>query len=417
MARSPDEQPRIEVLTGQQEVGTEDDPQSGGRTGTVVAAVLIAVVVAGLVSFGGDRPADVENADDGMSTSLPATTVDGESGGEAGIEPDVEGAVLGPRPPLGRSFDASILLGGGEAGWRTVDLATGTVREIVALDGVRVDAIVPVRGGVIVHRAPLEMPTMVPFVEDGVVEASPFVADLDEADVGWIVDLYRAGPDRVWAVTAPPGSGDSERGRATLVDLDGTRLAGPIEFVGTAVGATADRIVVEGDGGLVLAGSRGIESLGFDTPVASALDTVAGLTCDEVMRCFSQVVDVFSGDVRRSTSVVSTGIASPRAVLMVLSDDGSLVTVPGFRHPPHDSAAADRSTALIITPRDGESVPISLRGDIAAPPSWLSDGSGVVVLTDTGVVHVTIESGMLAARSVDGIPSTGADAIFVVPHS
>ena len=411
MARTPDE-PRIELVTNEPEVHSEGQVATSvsGRVWLLAIVGAICAVVAVVAISGGD---------DSEDDAAPSPTTNRDASTPSTVPPTLAPGIFetGSGPLLGRRFDASLLLGGGDDPWRLVDLSTGTIRPVPPLDGVPAHAVVPVRGGMAVLERSFDVPMLIraPAGEAGSnTSVAELATELDGVRLdGTAVGLLAGGDaDHVWILHTPLRSPAGARLQATLVDLDGDLVVGPVPVPGTPVAATERHVVFDVGGRTFLAGEDGIEDLGPGTAYDASARLVARVGCDDTAMCAAQTVDVGTGEISVGRPL-STQAASDGRVLMVLSRQGGLATVPDFF--PVDDPGSTPPAQLLVTPAAGETVAVDLPS-LRAAPAWLPHGDGLVVLTDIGIQHVSIEGPLLAMRRIDGFDVGDATALFVVPH-
>lgn len=413
MAESPDDIP-IEVLAADGEVSTEASitGQSPSPMWVLLAGVVIAAL-AFLVVTADDGPTADEAADDPSPSTSPDTSAPTTSGVEARADP-VTVAPGRAGPLLGRSFDASLLLGGVDSGWSIIDLDDGSVRPAPFLDGVPARAITPVRGGVAIVDVVDAVPVVFP-VTDGDEPVVPRRLDVagipgrDPADPAVLV-LAADDPDELWVLHVR-ASGSSPGLRATLLGLDGDVLAGPIDVPGTPIAATSRSVVFDVGGRTFLAGTDGIDQIGPGTAYDAAGGVVARAACDEVARCAESIHDVDAAATSTGPLLPTQAVSDGR-ITMVLSRQGGLVTVAGFA--PQEGVDFTPAVTLRVTPRGGQSAVIDVPS-IRAAPAWLPDGESLLVLTNIGLQHISIEEGLLAGRRIEGVDVGASTSVFVIP--
>lgn len=422
MAGKPDE-PRIEpieLVTNEPEAHSEGEVStspSSRRWVLLGAAVMVAAAVAVLLTGGGSTD---EATPDTTTTSAPDTA--------APAPGDTAPPALAPfdarrgGPLLGRRFDASLLIGGGEDPWRLVDLSSGTIRPVHALDEAPVHTVLPIRRGVAILERPFEMPALVrlPVSPDGALDhgaqssVARFAPEIDEVRLdGTVVGLLPGGDaDHLWILHLPLRPPSGARMEATLVTVGGTQVAGPVPILGTPVATTSRHVVFDAGGRTYLAGEDGVRDLGAGTAFDASVDTVARVGCDPNAICFAETVDVETGEARIG-SALSTQAASDERVSMVLSSQGGLATVAGFEAT--DEPGSTPPVQMLVRHPEGAAVAIELPS-LRAEPAWLPDGSGLVVLTDIGIQHVSIEGELLAMRRIDDFDVGDATTVLVIPH-
>ena len=416
MAGKPDEHgiEPIELVTNEPESHSElevSTSPSSRRWLLLGAAVLGALVVAAMVT-GSDAP---DSADpEPTTTSSPVT-----SPAPVTVPPTLDPETIADGPLLGRPHDASVLIGDSQR-WRLVDLSTGIVRSVPALDGVAPDALLPVRGHVVIHERSFGRPTLIPFPvgdEDDVraithSAATSLLPEIGGERLDDVVGVLSGDPDQVWVLHPPQDGPPSSRLQATKVDLLGNHVEGPIEVPGVPTAATADGLVVDVAGRSYLTTARAVTELGVGVTLDARGDLVARVVCDVEVVCNEEIHDV--GAATRPGIRVPTDVTAERRVTMVLSDQGGLATIPGLGPRIVDSQFAP-AVPLHVTPPGGDTVTVQLPSVVDAPV-WLPDGNGLVVLSRGGLQHVSIESGLLAMRRIDGFDVGDATALFVIPH-
>ncbi len=405
----------IELVTNEPEAHSElevSTSRSSGRWLLLGALALAAVVVAFVVS--GDDPADAPDA-------APTTT----SAPVASPTPETVPTTVAPEatpggPLLGRRHDASLLIGDTQR-WRLVDLSTGIVREVPALGGVSAQAILPVRGGAVVLERSFGRPSIIPFpvgVEGDVraiteSSAQSLLPEIDGERLDDVVGVLSGDADHVWVLHPPQGGVASSRLQATLVDLLGNRLAGPIDLPARPEVAAIGALVLDAGGRTYLVADDGTADLGAGTTLDARGGLVARVVCDAEPRCTEQVVDADTGEASPG-NLISTDLVTDGRVTMVLSEQGGLATVPGLGPMVVDQQFAP-AAPMHVTPPGGDTVTVQLPS-VRTAPVWLPDGNGLVVLSNAGLQHVSIEGGLLAMRRIDGFDVGDATTLFVIPH-
>lgn len=425
MAESPD--PPIEVLT------SGDDASTGmtharkhvSRKWLLVVGVLALAALFLVVTSGDDRAAEDPAANDRTpSTSQQSSGPDSAAPGPTTTTPDlapVDPVTVDPGragPLLGRSVDAMLLLGGGESGWWVVDLTDNSARPAPVLDDVPASAITPVRDGVALINPVDAVPFVFPLTGAAGSGSPAPPRRLDTGTHGDVVTgpavlvLAGDGPDQVWVLHGSR-RGSSAGLQATLVGIDGVVLAGPIDVPGTPVAATSRSIVFDAAGRTFLASVDGIDAVGVGTTYDAAGGVVARVVCDEEAQCAESIHSLGTGAAAAGSSIPSQVVSDER-ITMVLSAQGGLVTVSGFV--PDLVLGFTPAATLRVTPPGGEPADIDVPS-IRAAPAWLPDGESLVVLTNIGLHHVSIEDGRWTGRRLEGIDVGDATSVFVIPRA
>lgn len=423
MAGKPDEprsepafEPGIEIVTNEPEAHSEIEvATSASARWWLLAGVLVvgAIAAASLVS-GGGAPDRGDAAP--TTTSVPATSVSAPQSAPPTLEPE---ATPGG-PLLGRRHDASLLIGDTQR-WRLIDLSTGITREVPALAGVSSHAITSVRGAVVVLERSFGRPSLIPFpvgVEGDVraiseSSAQPLLPEIGGERLDDVVGVLSGDPESVWVLHPPQGGVATSRLQATRVDLLGNQVAGPIDVPARPGAAATGALLVDAGGRTHLVADDGTADLGSGTTLDARHGLVARVVCDAELQCFEEVFDADVGEARPG-NLISTDLVTDDRVTMVLSEQGGLATVPGLGPTVVDRPFAP-TAPMLVTPPGGETVTVQLPS-VRAAPAWLPDGNGLVVLSNAGLQHVSIESGLLAMRRIDGYDVGDATALFVIPH-
>lgn len=425
MAESPD--PPIEVLNSEDDASTGTAPARTGvsRKWVPVVGVLFFAVLFLVVTSDDDQAAENAAANDrNPSTSQQSSGPDSAEPDPTTTTPDlasVDPVTVDPGragPLLGRSFDAMLLLGGAESGWWVVDLTDNSARPAPLLDGVPASAITPVRDGVALIDPVDAAPLVFPLTDDDGTGAPVTPQRLDVGMPGPDITgptvgiLAGDGPDQVWVLHGS-GRGSSAGLRATLVGVDGAISAGPIDVPGTPVAATSRSIVFDAAGRTFLASADGIGDVGVGTTYDAAGGVVARVVCDEEAQCSESIHSLGTGTAATGSSLPSQVVSDER-LTMVLSGQGGLVTVSGFV--PDLVPGFAPAATLRVTPPVGEPADIDVPS-IRAAPAWLPDGESLLVLTNIGLHHVSIEDGRWTGRRIEGIDVGDATSVFVIPRA
>ena len=228
-----------------------------------------------------------------------------------------------PAPVFGVAADARLLLGGGTAGvWRQLDLDTGVVHGVEALEGITRDDLagppIPVQGGVLMGDQ--DGPSIVPLPSGTPVAFEPTPGF---NVLGQVIVLLESGlVDRVWVVrTLFRRDGADDTFGVTLVGTDGRVLAPEFEIPTVPLRATAAGVLFPAGGRVYLATPDGTRSLGVGELQDSNATQIAVLACDATSECAAEVIDVASGSTRRGP--VIPGSASG-GYSILLSPDGWL---------------------------------------------------------------------------------------------
>jgi hypothetical protein len=402
--RDRDERPPVELWSAPAEPAPEVQrvalapPRRGGRRGAVVAAIVLGLLGLGALTSGGeDDPeavTDVEQERDNSArnelkpepatakrtttTTRPTTTTT--------IAP---GAVLGA--PVG----ADVVLAGTNT-WTWLDLDTGERRDLLMGPAGDAFTAVAVRGGVVVSWL-------------GRVEYIP-VPDGEGRELlpGAISAVSSGDPDSVWLLSEPPAM-ERRRLVATLVDLTGEVLMGPIDVSSRWIGdATTDGVLFQRAGRTYVATEDGPQVVAVGDLFGSTADAAVVYTCDDEVRCGIELIDTTTGE---------------RTAVPVDADpyDNWFEVVPG---PEPDRLAiveqGDRGSVVAFVDggvRQECDVPISsFRGE--GQVRWLPGDLGVLVLGGpTGVIRCHVGAdGLVQSEPVAAFDGRRGDVLFVIPR-
>jgi hypothetical protein len=402
--RAQDGRPPIEVIgedppsadrATRVEIGREGVRR--GRAAAAAAAAVATLLIGGLAL----------NDDDQDEAGPPSTGADDRPTTTASTAAPYASttSLLGPAPGpvLGRSAEAVLVFGGGPDGiWRQLDLDTGVLQGVEALEGVTGDALVgspvPVWGGVILGDR--NGPRFVPLPGGA---PTPFEPAAGLEVLGQVAVLLESGrPDRVWVVrTLFSRDGADDTFGVSLSGIDGRGLTPEFEVPTMPLGATADGVLYAAGGRVYLATPGGTRSLAVGELQDSNATQVAVLACDAISECAVEVVDVASGASRRGP-VMPGGASGGYSVL--LSPTGWLV----ITH-------ADPKFTVSLTDPSGRTSQIGV-SDLRADPTWLPGDLGLVAITGSAIVRFFERDGQIITERVGDIrPGFGEDTLVVVP--
>lgn len=421
VGRQRDDLPAIEL------VDTSVDQTEPGGTGIEAVSrgrPSWALVVAAAFVFGAGAVFSSMQDDGGPDdAAAPSTATTVTSTSEAVAPTDGRGAYLSgrPAPVFERSMDGSLLLGGGESGWRQVDLATGWVSRRPELDGVDPDSIVPLVDAVVHLEQRYSAPRLLPLPTPGPSAAAkaprPFVPRISDEEPGQVrhVSLLSAGTgDRLWVISAR-GPGRDEARLATLVDAEGRRLDGPFPVPAPPVAGTRSGVVFNAGGHGFLVNGDGTTDLGDGEVYAAASSTIARVACNEVAQCHQQVVHLRDPVVSTRRAAMPTAAAATGSVTMAVTDDGSLAALPVRVRPSRPAPnPIGLTTSLYLSLPDESPVRVVV-DDARAGPVWLGDGGGVVMLTGNGLVRYADAEQSRSSQPVRGLLAGDATALIYVP--
>lgn len=387
-----DDRPPVEVW-GAEPAADESVQQvevDGRRRRAVALAVgaAIAVVVVGLALDGGDdgSRSSRESADQ-TTTTAPSSTLDEETTSTA---PPTT-LVFGPVVP--DETGGAVLLATRWGQWTWLDLGSGVRRE-VHIDVDEPTAVLPVRGGVVIDGL-------------GAITFQPL-------PVGKQVLLARStsgvmasgSPDAVWLVSSESAGQPDEQQTATLVDLRGHVLRGPItvpsapQAIGTELG-----IAFTDGGRTYLASEDGLRALAVGEVVAASARQVVIHSCDEAARCALTVLDLDGGE-----PSVALHLDRPRLDLsrIDLSPDGRTLAVVRY---------VEGGAVLELRRRGGQ-----LLGQVETPEpltelAWLPDDQGLVAASTTrqGADRIWVDGEGIHSAPVRALADRPGDVIYVIP--
>ena len=316
-------------------------------------------------------------------------------------------------PVFGEPVGAGVLFGSAEQGWRLLDLDSGRLREVPALDGVRPDQLFGVRDGVVVLNddpyGRLQY-VQLPAVDPGDRSLSrlrdfwPDTADL----LVRVVGVLDAGlDDRVWVVTRSARAPDEVL--ATLVGLDGQRLIGPITLPAQPAAATSSGLVYEAGGRSYLVDVDGVRDLGFGGVFAGRGSLIGRVVCNADARCVPEVVDLSTGAATQG-SELSLQVAATDGLVMAISASGALAVTPSPLYGPQ--SFTDPPLDLQIVAPGLTPVTRSVRA-LFAPPVWLPDDS-LLLATGYGLFRYRVDDGFVTRETVPGLRPRDETGLVVI---
>jgi len=409
--RDQDGRPAIELIgedesTGDASARVELGRPAARRGKVVVGAAAVAVLLAGGLALGDE---------DGDDTGSPSEEgIDPNSTTSTSAKPASTTSLLGPAaaPVFGAVADAQLLFGGGPAGvWRQLDLDTGLLQGVDALDGLTRDELaarsvssewapIPVGGGVILQAQ--ERLRLVPLPE-GAPRAFEPMSTINR--LGQVVVVLESGlPDRVWVVRSLFGAqGRADGFGATLSGVDGEQLVPEFEVPTLPQQATADGVLFAAGGQVFLATPRGTRSLGVGELHDSNATQAAVLTCDATSECAAEVIEVASGSRRRGPVIAG---AATGAYSILLSPGGWVAVTH-----------TDPKFTVSLTDPAGRTSQIGV-SDLRADPVWLPGELGLVALTGSALVRFFERDGQIITERVGDIrPGFEEDTLVVVPNA
>lgn len=393
---------------------------SRGRSWRMLGAAVVFLVGAGAVL---SSMRDDGGPDDAVAA--PSTTTSVTPTSEAVAPAGGGGEYLSgrPTPVFAASVDGSLLIGGGESGWRQVDLATGWVAERPELDGVAPESIVALDDAVVYLKQRFSAPWLLPLPPSGPSAAPttprPFIStssELGQEHVEYIGLLSAGTGDRLWVLTTQRSGRDAEL-QATLMDAEGRRLDDPFPIPALPVAGTRAGVVFNAGGHGFLVNGNFTTDLGDGEVYAAAASTVARVGCNENAQCHQQVVDLRDpvGSSRRGP--MPTAAAATGSVTMAVTDHGALAALP-IRLRPSLLAPTPTglTTSLYLSLPDGSRTRVVV-DNARAGPVWLDDGGGVLMLTGNGLVRYPDVEQSRSSRPVPGLLTGDASALIHVPRA
>lgn len=388
MGSKGDDLPEIELVDDDTSGGTETEAvvTSGPRPRLVLflAATAALLGVGVVVSNGWGSESEEEALPSSTTSTVPSTTT--------AEHVAARGSYLRgrPLPVFEEAVRGSLLLGGGDTGWRQVDLSTGWVSRRPELDGVAPEGVVPVAGALVYLDGRFDPPWLFPLPspQEPALPIRPLIAGVHEEEAQPVeyVDVVSAGSsDRLWVITRL-GRDDDAGLYATLVNVDGRRLDGPFRVPAPPIAGTNLGVVFNAAGHGFLVDGDGRRDLGDGEVYAAAAFAVGRVHCNEFAQCHQQLADLHDPMTAMRGASMPTAAAAAGSVTMAVTDDGSLAALPVVLDSTLLEEAPNGRTASLYISRPGTQTRVVV-DNARAGPVWLPDGEGVLMLTGDGLVR------------------------------
>lgn len=425
--------PEIEVVGGDAEIDRGDssevevgsDRPSWNPLIVVIVVVALMAVVA-MVATSGD--ADDERADTEPTTPDIAATEPSATTSPRVESVSSDGFLLDePRPVFGSVIGASLLFGSVIDGWKLLDLDTGLLRSVRALEGRDPIMFLPVAGGVVMAEPSASSGFVslqflpLPARSSALLPTVPKVLSIESSDPVFsrffnVAGILHAGSSRdtFWMLTRSQSSEGRSDLQATLLDTSGQVLVGPFDIEARPRAATERGLIFDAGGHSFYVTEDGVRDLGPGRTYAAASNTVGRITCDAEAECRPQILDVESGESRTGDPLRLIDVSTDR-VTMALSDEGELITVNRVFDPSQPADRIAPQTQLYFTLPSGSQTnsPISR---LRTAPIWLPNDGGAVAITGIGLSRFTVTVGAISEdHRIAGLRVGSASALFVIP--
>lgn len=390
MRRDRDPRPPVEVI------GAADDDLSlqtvqlggrrgGGGRGRAAVALLGLVIVGGLVlgsdDSGGTDGTEREAADakpeerdnsQKLPPERPSTTTTERSSSTTAAPP--------PSPVLVGSTTKIVLVGRGPA--EVIDLGSGVETEL-DLDN-DVFGVLAVDGGLVAVDAGVARFHPLPAGDPVVLGSAEFVLDATD-------------PREVWLVS---GNGSYEGSVATLVDIGGRVVAGPLSLTGWAIGAAGDGLLLQAGGRIFEASvDGGVRPLISADALGVSEGRLFARVCDDEAVC---TIQIFDADLRSSRVDVPEGAGSRFGATVAVQPDGHLAAMQLY---------TDNGTDVAVLDLDGGPHRLVPDASFVSSVAWLPGDGGLLLARSSDVLRVYERGDKLI---VEQLLDRGADQVFVL---
>ena len=346
------------------------------RVAVAIALAIVALVAAGLALDGGStEPGAVETSTTTTTrrtTTRPATT-----------RPTTT-TTFPVGPVLQPVVEGTLVLGSTGNAWTWIDLATGEHGE-VEVDTVDAWSAVAVRGGIVT-------------IEQREAVFHP-VPTGDPVSLGTAYQVF-AGDDgtHVWLW---PSEGSEPEVRATLVDLAGRVLDDVVVPQPWVNGSTAGGLVFNAGGRVYLARPDGIRAITRGEVHGVGPGGIVVRTCADDGRCEFRRFDA----VRGTETVLELGSDPAFGMDVTVAADGRMVAVP---------YGPDESLGVQAFAPDGRSLGMVTDDSLQGRPVWLPGDAGLLLVTWTGVLHVSMGPEGLRSTELEALEPFRNEAVYFV---
>lgn len=397
MRRDRDPRPPVEVIGAAEPEGSLQTIELGGARrasgrGRAVAALLALVIVGGLVlGSDGSDGGGAEGSEDAASplTGRPAGERDNShklpdrTTSTTDRDRETTTTAPSPSPVIEGSTARLVLIGRGPV--EVLELGSGESTELNLQSDVF--GVLPAEGGLVAVDSGAARFHPLPSGEPVVLGSADYV--LDAADAG-----------EVWLIQ---GSSPYDGSAATLVDLGGRVIAGPIPLSGWAVGAAGDGLLIQAGGRIFEVAVDGdVRPLTSGDALGVSEGRLFAHICDDEAVCSIAVLDP---DLRRSRRIeVPDGAGSRFGATVAVQPGGHLAAMQLY---------TESGTEVAVI--DLEGGPHRLVPDVSfvSNVAWLPGDGGLLLARSSEVLRVYERGDKLM---VEQLLDRGADQIAVIPR-
>lgn len=375
--RDRETDPPIELWGAEAEPDGAQQVQRGAspRTLGTIALVLAALVGAALAFDGG-------SADEGTVASTTTTTTRRTT--TVTTRPPTTTTTFPVGPVLSPTVEGILVLGSTGNAWPWFDVATGE-HGSVEVDTVDGWSALAVRGGIVTLEQQEAVFHPIPSGAPVVLGAASQVFAGDDDTAVWL-----------W-----PSQGSEPEVRAVLVDLAGRPLDEVVVPQPWVSGSTVGGLVFNAGGRVYLAGSGGVRPIGQGEVHGVGAGGVVVRTCSDEGRCGFRRIDPSRG----TETILELEGDIAFGLDVTVAPDGRMVAVP---YGPDESFGAQAFAA------DGRPLGLVTDDSPQGRPVWLPGDAGLLVVTWSGVLHVSMGPEGLRSTELEVFAPFRNEAVYFV---